>query len=82
MPRTDVTVPAYGMTDSNSYLQEWLVEAGASVAAGAPLLMLETAKAETEVVAPVSGVVGDLLVPAETEIPPGTVLTWIDSEES
>jgi 2-oxoglutarate dehydrogenase E2 component (dihydrolipoamide succinyltransferase) len=77
--RVDVTVPSYGMTEGDSYVQKWLVTAGASVAEGTPLVLVETAKAETELEAPVAGVVGDLLVAADSEVPPGTVLTWIES---
>lgn len=80
MARVDVAVPAYGMTEGNSYIQSWLVEAGARVAAGDPLVLIETAKAETELESPASGIVGDLLVPADTEVPPGTPLTWIEGD--
>jgi pyruvate/2-oxoglutarate dehydrogenase complex dihydrolipoamide acyltransferase (E2) component len=81
MTRTDIVVPSYGMTDNDSYVQSWLVEPGATVEAGSALLVLETAKAETEIEAPVAGIVGDILVPAESEVPPGTVLTWIDGAQ-
>jgi pyruvate dehydrogenase E2 component (dihydrolipoamide acetyltransferase) len=77
--RTDVTAPRYGMTEGDSYIKTWLVEAGATVQAGAPLLVIETAKAETEIESPADGVVGELLVAADSEVPPGTVLTWIES---
>jgi pyruvate/2-oxoglutarate dehydrogenase complex dihydrolipoamide acyltransferase (E2) component len=77
--RVDVTVPSYGMTEGDTYVQKWLVTAGATVPEGAPLVVVETAKAETELEAPVAGVVGDLLVEADSEVPPGTVLTWIES---
>ncbi|HEV7656793.1 MAG TPA: biotin/lipoyl-containing protein [Mycobacteriales bacterium] len=79
MARLDVTVPSYGMTEGDTYIQKWLVTAGSAVAEGAPLVLVETAKAETEIESPVAGVVGDLLCEADTEVPPGTVLTWIES---
>lgn len=79
MARVDVTVPSYGMTEGDTYIQKWLVAAGSTVAEGTPLILVETAKAETEIESPVAGVVGDLLCAAETEVPPGTVLTWIES---
>lgn len=82
MARIDVPVPAYGMTNNDSYVQEWLVEEGAQVDSGAPLLILETAKAETEIESPATGVVGPILVAAQSEVPPGTLLTWIESEET
>jgi 2-oxoglutarate dehydrogenase E2 component (dihydrolipoamide succinyltransferase) len=80
MARVDVVVPAYGMTDNDAYIQSWLVEPGARVAAGDPLVIVETAKAETELEAPVAGIVGDVLVAADSEVPPGTLLTWIESD--
>lgn len=78
MARIEVTVPVYGMTDTDSYVQRWLVEAGQSVEQGAPLVVVETAKAEVELEAPSAGTVGELLVAADLEVPPGTALTWIE----
>jgi pyruvate/2-oxoglutarate dehydrogenase complex dihydrolipoamide acyltransferase (E2) component len=78
--RIEVVAPTYGMADGNSYIQSWLVEAGTQVAAGDPLVLIETAKAETELEAPSAGTVGELLVAADTEVAPGTALTWIESE--
>ena len=80
MVRIDVTAPRYGMTEGDSYIQTWLIEAGATVQVGTPLLVIETAKAETEIESPADGVVGELLVAADSEVPPGTILTWIESE--
>ena len=79
MVRIEVSVPAYGMTDGEIYIQHWLVAAGDTVEVGTPLLMIETAKAEAEVESPAAGVVGELLVAADSEVPPGTPLTWIES---
>jgi pyruvate dehydrogenase E2 component (dihydrolipoamide acetyltransferase) len=81
MARIDVKVPIYGMTNSDSYIQNWLVAPGATVAEGDPLLVIETAKAETEIESPAAGVVGDILVEADSEVPEGTVLTWIESAD-
>jgi len=68
------------MTESDSYIQTWLVGAGATVRAGTPLLVVETTQAETEIESPADGIVGERLVAADSEVPPGTVLTWIESE--
>lgn len=78
MARVEVVVPVYGMADSDSYIQRWLVAEGDRVEQGAPLVAIETAKAELEVEAPVAGVVGTLLVAADSEVAPGTPLTWIE----
>jgi pyruvate/2-oxoglutarate dehydrogenase complex dihydrolipoamide acyltransferase (E2) component len=80
--RIDISVPTYGMADSDTYIQDWLVEAGAHVDEGAGLVIVETAKAETAIEAPVAGVVGDVLVPVGSEVPSGTLLTWIETEDS
>jgi len=34
------------MTESDSYIQTWLVEAGATVRAGTPLLVVETSQVD------------------------------------
>jgi pyruvate/2-oxoglutarate dehydrogenase complex dihydrolipoamide acyltransferase (E2) component len=81
MAQVEVTVPVYGMTDNESYVQRWLVDEGSLVAAGTPLAVIETAKAELEIEAPVAGTVGSILVPADSEVPPGTKLTWIEETE-
>lgn len=78
MARAEVTVPIYGMTDTDSYIQRWLVEPGQTVARGESLVVVETAKAEVELEAPSAGTVGDLLIAADSEVPPGTTLTWIE----
>ena len=78
MPRIDVTVPAYGMAESSSYLTRWLVGPGDNVVEGAELAEVETDKANTTIVSPATGVVGDRLFPDESEIPFGSPITWIE----
>lgn len=78
MARVEVKVPLYGMTESESYLVSWLVRAGEVVDEGAQLAEVETNKAATTIVAPVAGVVGELLFDEEGEIPFDAPLTYIE----
>jgi len=80
--RIEVKVPTYGMTESESYLLKWWVKAGQTVGEGEDLVDVETNKAETTLTAPVAGLVGDLLIGEEQDIPVGAVLTWVETEEA
>jgi propionyl-CoA carboxylase alpha chain len=55
-----------------------LVEAGAAVEAGRPLLVLEAMKMEHEVVAPVAGTVAELRVREGAQVEAGAVLAVIE----
>jgi pyruvate/2-oxoglutarate dehydrogenase complex dihydrolipoamide acyltransferase (E2) component len=52
-------MPKLGMAMVEGILVTWLVEAGAQVAEGRPLFVVETDKVEQEVEAPISGVLRD-----------------------
>jgi biotin carboxyl carrier protein len=58
-----------------------LVEAGAAVEAGQPLVVLEAMKMEHTVAAPVSGTVGDIRVQAGQQVEAGAVLVVMTEEE-
>jgi propionyl-CoA carboxylase alpha chain len=57
-----------------------LVEAGAAVAAGQPLLVLEAMKMEQTVAAPAAGVVAELRAKAGEQVSTGQVLAVVDAE--
>jgi acetyl/propionyl-CoA carboxylase alpha subunit len=57
-----------------------LVEAGAVVAAGQPLLVLEAMKMEQTVAAPAAGVVAELRAKAGEQVSTGQVLAVVDAE--
>jgi acetyl/propionyl-CoA carboxylase alpha subunit len=59
-----------------------LVEQGADVDAGRPLLVLEAMKMEHEIVAPAPGVVSELRVQAGSQVETGEILAVIDDSES
>ena len=58
-------------------VREWLVQEGQPVAEGAPLVIVETAKANVEIQAPVSGVLTRIVVSQGDEAPVGAVLAVI-----
>ncbi len=58
-------------------VREWLVQEGQPVAEGAPLVIVETAKANVEIQAPVSGVLTRIVVAQGDEAPVGAVLAVI-----
>jgi pyruvate/2-oxoglutarate dehydrogenase complex dihydrolipoamide acyltransferase (E2) component len=71
-----LVVPQMGLVEQ-VLLIEWLVEEGAAVAAGDEVVIVETDKVETELVAPVSGSIRIIVQPGDDEIPVGTVLAEI-----
>ena len=58
-------------------VQEWLAQEGQPVAEGAPLVVVETAKANVEIPAPASGVLQQIVVAQGGEAPVGAVLALI-----
>lgn len=71
MPRAADTVDEY-------LVLEWLVTPGAVVAAGDPLLQVETDKATVDVPSPVAGTLAEQLVGVDDEIVTGTPIATID----
>jgi pyruvate/2-oxoglutarate dehydrogenase complex dihydrolipoamide acyltransferase (E2) component len=53
---SSINIPKLGWTMEEGTLTEWLVDDGATVAAGDPLYSLESDKVENEIAAPASGV--------------------------
>jgi pyruvate/2-oxoglutarate dehydrogenase complex dihydrolipoamide acyltransferase (E2) component len=69
--RNFVRLPKLGETAADVVIQQWLVGLGDSVEAGQPLVCVETDKVTTEVPAPVSGVIADILVQPDDEVRTG-----------
>jgi pyruvate/2-oxoglutarate dehydrogenase complex dihydrolipoamide acyltransferase (E2) component len=63
---TQIFIPKLGWEMEEGTLLEWLVADGNAVEMGAPLYVLETDKVETQVDAPVSGVLRIIGVTGET----------------
>ena len=75
-----VHMPKYGMTMEEGIIVEWLVNEGDHVNEGDGIAVIETEKVETELEAPASGVIVEISVDADTEIPVGNVIAYIEKE--
>lgn len=73
-----VTVPKLGEMTSSVILVEWLVARGDRVEEGNPLAVVETDKVDSEIVAPSSGVVVELLAEPDAELDVGAAVCVID----
>jgi pyruvate/2-oxoglutarate dehydrogenase complex dihydrolipoamide acyltransferase (E2) component len=63
---TELTMPKLAMSMTEGELTEWLVEDGATVAAGQPIYSVEADKSTQEIEAPVAGVLRRIGVAGET----------------
>lgn len=77
----DVTVPQYGVAMEEAVLLEWSVSIGDHVDEGATIAVLETDKATVDLPAPVAGVVVELLVEPDDDVPVGGVVARINAED-
>jgi pyruvate dehydrogenase E2 component (dihydrolipoamide acetyltransferase) len=76
----EIVMPKLGLTMTEGLLAEWRVRAGASVATGDVLFVVETEKIATDVEAPGPGEIRELLVEAGATVPVGTpVARWTGS---
>jgi pyruvate/2-oxoglutarate dehydrogenase complex dihydrolipoamide acyltransferase (E2) component len=73
----DVTMPQMGVSVAEGTIVAWRVEVGDRIEADATIAEISTDKIDTEVPAPVSGVVAEILVPVEETVDVGTVLARI-----
>ncbi|HJU50835.1 MAG TPA: biotin/lipoyl-containing protein [Acidimicrobiia bacterium] len=75
--RTPITVPQLGLVES-VVLLEWLVPDGETVEEGEPLILVETDKAQTEIVAPATGTVHVAIPAGDQDIEVGTEVGQIE----
>ncbi len=78
----DVTMPQMGVSVAEGTVVAWRVEAGDRIEAEQTICEISTDKIDTEVPAPVSGVVAEILVPVETTVAVGEVLARVAVESS
>jgi len=74
----EIRIPKLGMDTTECDVKAWLVKVGDRVGPGAPLLEVETEKADVVIEAEVAGVVSEIIVPAGQTTPIGSVVGLID----
>ncbi len=73
----EVIMPALGMAQETGTLLRWLVEEGATVKAGEPLMEVATDKVDMTVDASVSGTLAGITASEGEDIPVGQVIAYI-----
>src|SRR4051795_3571701 len=76
----DVVMPQMGVSVSEGTVTKWLKNPGDTVEADEPLLEISTDKVDTEVPAPGSGVLSEILVQEGETVEVGTLLARIGGE--
>lgn len=76
--KVTVKMPRAADTVDEFLVLEWLVVPGAAVAAGDPLIRVETDKASVDVPSPVTGTLTEQLVGVDDEIATGTSIATIE----
>ncbi len=76
-----VKMPRAADTVDEFVVSEWLVEPGATVAAGDPIMKVETDKALVEIPSPVAGTLLEQLVSLDDEVSTGDPIAVIESSQ-
>ena len=74
----EIRIPKLGMDTTECDVKAWLVKVGDRVNPGAPLLEVETEKADVVIEAEVAGVVREIRTPAGQTVPVGSIVGLID----
>ena len=82
LPLVDVTMPQMGVSVAEGTIVAWRVEVGDRIGANETVCEISTDKIDTEVPAPVSGVVAEIIVAVETTVQVGTVLARIAADDA
>ena len=77
---TDIKMPQLGESVTEGTIGRWLKQPGQRVEKYEALLEVTTDKVDTEVPAPVSGIVREIAVPEGTTVRVGTLLAVLDDE--
>jgi pyruvate dehydrogenase E2 component (dihydrolipoamide acetyltransferase) len=73
----EIVLPQWGMEMQEATIVRWLKQEGDPIREGEPLVEVETAKIETEMESPASGVVAHILAPEGATVPIRTVLAIV-----
>jgi len=73
---TEVRIAKSGLAEEVLVL-EWLVDDGAQVNAGDPLVVIESEKIQFEMEAPIAGTVEIVAAASDLEVPAGTLIARI-----
>src|SRR4051812_49932328 len=74
---TEVNLPALGESVTEGTVTRWLKQVGDTVAVDEPLLEVSTDKVDTEIPAPVAGVLLEIKVAEDDTVPVGAELALI-----
>jgi pyruvate dehydrogenase E2 component (dihydrolipoamide acetyltransferase) len=74
---TDIILPNAGFDTQRARILEWLVKPGDRIAKGDVIAVIESDKANVELESITSGVVLDVLYPADTDIPVGATIARV-----
>lgn len=77
--RHQVKLPRLGDTTQQVLVSQWLVDTGADVDAGDPILTVETDKVTTDVVSPVRGRLTQQLVAVDDEVTVGAPICVVEA---
>jgi pyruvate/2-oxoglutarate dehydrogenase complex dihydrolipoamide acyltransferase (E2) component len=75
----DVILPKWGMTMQEGTISEWRAKVGDDLEEGDVIATVETEKVDTELEAPATGVLEEILVEAGATVAVGAVLARIRS---
>src|SRR5918994_2866693 len=74
---TEIVMPALGVAQETGRVVQWMVGEGETVAAGDPMLGIETDKVTVSIDAPASGVLSAVRAGEGDEVPVGRVISFI-----
>ncbi len=77
----DVEMPQMGVSVAEGTVVSWRVEVGDRIAADETICEISTDKIDTDVPAPASGVVAEILVPVDSTVAVGTVMARIATDD-
>jgi pyruvate/2-oxoglutarate dehydrogenase complex dihydrolipoamide acyltransferase (E2) component len=77
--RIEVVLPKWGMTMQEGTIASWTVAEGAVVREGDPIAIVETEKVETELPAPESGTLVEIVVDEGETVEVGSLIAWLET---